>query len=144
MVNPRKLYLTNFGRSRVAGFTLLELLVVVAVIGILTVIVLPQLRPVPQRAREAVLRTNLHTIRDVLDQYFADKQRCADSLQTLVDDGYLRGIPIDPFTGSTDTWVVEYCEGEDAALGALQGLEDSFGGPGIWDIHSGAAEYSDW
>jgi general secretion pathway protein G len=137
------------------GFTLIELLIVVALIGILATIALPVLKDGPKKAKEAVLRTNLHAIRDVLDQYYADKQRCAASLETLVDEGYLRQIPEDPMTGSNTTWVTEPCEGEDADLTALQAQGDDFqgtlGGPGIWDVHSGAGgsglagtPYSEW
>jgi len=142
--------------GRGAGFTLIELLIVVALIGILATIALPVLKNAPMKAKESVLRSNLHTIRDVLDQYYADKQRCAASLETLVEEGYLRQIPEDPMTGSNSTWVLEYCEGEDADLTALQGSADEFGtslggSPGIWDVHSGSGNsglggtaYSEW
>ena len=137
------------------GFTLIELLIVVALIGILATIALPVLKDAPKKAKEAVLRTNLHAIRDVLDQYYADKQRCAPSLEALVDEGYLRRIPDDPMTGSNATWVTEPCQGEDADLSALQQSGDDFqgtlGGPGIWDVHSGSGNsglagipYSEW
>jgi general secretion pathway protein G len=133
------------------GFTLLELLVVVAIIGILSAIAIPRLVVGPKRAKEAVLKTNLHTLRSVLDQYYADKQRCAESLETLVDEGYLREIPVDPMTSYAD-WTTEPCEGEDADLSALANELDGFGsGPGIWDVHSshgGSAmdgtNFSDW
>ena len=142
-------------QRRQRGFTLIELLVVVALIGILATLAIPRLVQGPIRAKEAVLKSNLHTIRDVLDQYFADKQRCVDSLQTLVDEGYLRSIPEDPMTKSKDTWVTEPCEGEDAELGELQDEFSDFGsnfsGPGIWDVHSASQEtalngtrYNDW
>ena len=140
--------------QRQAGFTLIELLVVVALIGILTSIAAMSLRTAPIKAKEAVLKTNLHSLRDVLDQFYADKQRCADSLETLVDEGYLRHIPIDPMTGSSASWELEYCEGDDAGLGYLQeefGTGGGFGGPGIWDVHSGSGAtaldgsiYSEW
>lgn len=143
------------GRRGGGGFTLIELLIVVALIGILATIALPSFRNSPRRAKEAVLRTNLHTIRQVLDQYYADKQRCAESLDALVDEGYLRTIPADPMTGSSTTWVVEPCEGEDADLSALQAAGEEgtggLGGPGIWDVKSASGEssldgtpYSEW
>ena len=148
--------MTSRTGRRSGGFTLIELLVVVALIGILTGIAALALKDSPIRAKETVLRTNLHAIRDVLDQFYADKQRCADSLQTLVDEGYLRQIPIDPITKSAQSWETEPCEGDDAGLGYLQmefgdGGGGGFGGPGIWDVHSASTGtaldgsiYNDW
>jgi general secretion pathway protein G len=138
-------------RRRRAGFTLLELLVVVAIIGILSAVVIPRLATGPKRAKEAVLRTNLHTLREVLDQYYADKQRCAESLEILVEEGYLRQIPIDPMTEAPD-WTTEPCEGEDADLSALTGELEGFStGPGIYDVHSSSggtaldgSTFSEW
>ncbi len=138
-------------RTKHHGFTLIELLVVVAIIGILTAIAIPRLASAPKRAKEAVLRTNLHTLRDVLDQYYADKQRCAESLQILVDEGYLRMLPVDPMTKSAD-WTTDPCEGEDADLTALtSGLDGFSSGPGIWDVHSShggtsldGSSFADW
>ncbi len=120
-----------------AGFTLMELLIVVAIIGILAAIVVPQFRNAPEKAREAVLKTNLHTMREAFDQYFADKATYPESLETLVDEGYLRSIPVDPFTSSTGTWRVIYAtESEDPF--AAEDLEAS-GTPGIFDVKSGAS-----
>ncbi|MFQ5876543.1 MAG: type II secretion system protein [Acidobacteriota bacterium] len=128
--------------SRQDGFTLMELLIVIAIIGILVGIVLPKLTQTPQKAKEAVLKQNLFILRDVIDQYFADKGKYPDSLQTLVDEGYIRKLPVDPLTESDQTWVVEYSEATD---------EDPEGGGGVYDVHSGASgialdgsRYSDW
>jgi general secretion pathway protein G len=87
-----------------AGFTVIELLVVVSIIVILAGMAMAQYRSSVTRAQEAVLMKDLFTMRDALDQYYADKQRYAPTLDALVTEGYLRQIPKDPFTGSAETW----------------------------------------
>src|SRR5262245_6895977 len=94
------------------GFTLLELIIVITVIGILATIALPALRDLPLRANEAPLKTDLRTMRDVIDQYYGDQGTYPTSLEELVEKGLLRGIPVDPFTKSSETWVPTY-EDED-------------------------------
>ena len=135
---------------RQGGFTLLELIIVVAVIGILATIAMPRLLHAPERAREAVLKTNLRTLRESLDQYYADKGRYPATLEVLVEDGYLRSLPLDPITRSTDTWVPVYEELSPEEEFAESDDEEG-GGPGIMDVHSGAPgagsdgrEYSEW
>lgn len=125
-----------------AGFTLIELLVVVAIIGILAAVAVGQYQRNIVKAKEAVLRENLFTIRTQVNNYFSDKGRYPADLQELVDDHYLRDLPYDPITGSRDTWILDYAE---------LGEEDISTEPGIADVHSGAdgyalngSSYADW
>jgi general secretion pathway protein G len=129
-------------RRKERGFTLIELLIVVAIIGIIAGVAAVQFRQTPQKAKEAVLREDLFVLRDVIDQYFADKGSYPESLQALVDEGYIRKIPFDPFTESDQTWVEEEADFADEDLGESGG---------IIDVHSGSTEtaldgsrYSDW
>ena len=87
-----------------AGFTLLEMMVVLTIIVTIVSIAVPFYSSAIVRARESVLRSNLLTIRSVIDQYTYDKETPPQSLSDLVDEGYLREIPIDPITNSRDTW----------------------------------------
>jgi general secretion pathway protein G len=131
------------------GFTLLELIIVMAIIGILATIAMPALKDVPRRANEAVLKTNLHTMRDVIDQYYGDKGKYPASLEELAEKGYLRKVPTDPMTKRNDTWVFVYEEnGGDTARPETEELEAE---PGITDVHSGSplaaldgSAYSEW
>jgi general secretion pathway protein G len=129
------------GLSR-RGFTLIELMIVMAVIAILVSIAVPIYNRSITRAKESVLRNNLFTMRTVIDEYTYDKQKAPQSLQDLVSEGYLRAIPVDPMTGSADTWKVII---EDT-LNAVNQTE-----PGIFDVRSGSDKtslegtpYSDW
>ncbi len=124
------------------GFTLIELLIVIAIIGIIAGIAVAQLRTAPQKAREAVLKEDLYAMRDVIDQYFADKGKYPESLDALVEDGYLRKIPEDPITKSTETWQIVRSEETD---------EDPDAAGGVMDVKSGAdgtaldgSTYSEW
>ena len=136
-----------FNRKRgQRGFTLIELLIVVAIIGILASMAVVQLRQTPQRAKEAALKENLYVLRNLIDQYFTDKGKYPDSLQTLVEEGYIRKIPVDPITESDSTWVEEQSGG-----GAEEDLTDPTMQGGISDVHSGATgtaldgtSYSEW
>jgi general secretion pathway protein G len=130
------------------GFTLLELLVVMTIIGILAAIAVPALRDSPQRARESALREDLFTMRSVIDQYHGDKGAYPPDLQTLVTAGYLRKIPLDPMTKSAETWVIAL---EEATPDAQGNTTDAPANPGVIDVHSGSPDkaldgtlYKDW
>lgn len=129
-------------RRQDAGFTLVELMIVMAIIGILATIAIPSFVGAIRQAREAVLREDLHVMRTAIDSYTADKQKAPQSLQDLITDGYLKTIPVDPMTHSTDTWVTETSD----TLSSVDQTE-----PGIDNVHSGSEEtgsdgqpYSTW
>ncbi|MDQ2971115.1 MAG: prepilin-type N-terminal cleavage/methylation domain-containing protein [Acidobacteriota bacterium] len=147
--NDSRFPIPDSRRRHPKGFTLLELLVVMTIIGILAAIAVPALRDSPQRAREAVLKEDLFALRSVIDQYHGDKGSYPPDLQTLVTDGYVRKVPLDPMTKSADTWVVAY---EEAPAADAAGSDPaSTGAPGIIDVHSGSPAkaldgtlYKDW
>ncbi|MGB6974288.1 MAG: type II secretion system protein [Terracidiphilus sp.] len=125
-----------------AGFTLLELIVVMSIIGILATLAVPRFTAAVRSAREAVLREDLHVMRAAIDSYTMDKQKAPQSLDDLVQSGYLRSLPEDPMTHSRDTWVTDTSD----AMYSLDQTE-----PGIDDVHSGSQEtgsddqpYSSW
>lgn len=129
-------------RGRAAGFTLIELLVVVAIIGILSAVAVGQYQRNIIKAKEAVLKENLFTIRTQVNNYFSDKGRYPADLQELVDDHYLRDLPYDPIAGSRSSWVPVYAD---------LGEDDISMEPGIADVHSGSdkislngSAYADW
>jgi general secretion pathway protein G len=135
---------------RTAGFTLLELIVVIAIVGVLATIAMPALKDMPTRAKEAALKTDLRTMRDVIDQYYGDKGHYPKGLETLVEAGYLRTIPLDPFTKSKETWVLVFEEADPDAPPAETDLPEG-GEPGVIDVHSGSPgisldgiPYSEW
>ena len=125
---------------RDAGFTLLELMIVISIVIILAAITLPQYQKTIMHTREAVLRDDLFKMRSLLDQFAADKGRLPQSLDELVSEGYLRDVPLDPFTGQKDWAPVT---GDDP--------NSMSGETGIIDVHSSSAEtstegtpYSEW
>jgi len=131
------------------GFTLIELLIVVAIIGIIAGIAVVQLQNAPKKARESVLKEDLYALRDCIDQYFADKGKYPESLDTLVQENYLRKLPTDPMTNSSETWQVVHAEADESA-GTDPSATDS-GTGGIIDVKSGAdgtaldgTRYGDW
>ncbi|MBS1798920.1 MAG: prepilin-type N-terminal cleavage/methylation domain-containing protein [Acidobacteria bacterium] len=124
------------------GFTLIELMIVMVIIGLLAAIAVPMYVQSVRHAREAVLKEDLRTMRSAIDSYTVDKQKAPQSLDDLVQAGYLKAMPLDPFTHRTDTWVPS----QDDTLQSLDQTE-----PGITDVHSGAqgvagdgTSYSAW
>jgi general secretion pathway protein G len=129
-------------RTKSAGFTLIELTIVLAIIGILLVLAVPRFTGALRSAREAALKEDLQTMRTAIDTYTMDKQKGPQSLDDLVQDGYLRSIPEDPITRAKDTWVTDSTD-------SMYSLDQT--DPGITDVHSGSTEtgsdgqpYSSW
>lgn len=110
------------------GFTIIEMLTVIAIIGILASIAAPSFQRSVIRAKEASLRNSLFVLRDVIDQYYADHGEYPDTLETLTEKKYIRTVPSDPFTRSSDTWILIPPDGEELT--------------GIYDIHSGSNKIS--
>ena len=106
------------------GFTLIELLIVVTLIVVLAGIGLSTYSTSVARAKEAVLRENLFRMRDSIDQFYADKGTYPPDLTSLVTEGYMRQIPRDPFTESSDTWQIVMAEPDPANPNAMPGVED--------------------
>ena len=119
------------------GFTLLELIIVIAIIGILATIAMPALKDMPRRANESGLKTNLRTIRDLIDQYYGDQGHYPESLDVLVEKGYVRMVPYDPLTKSSTTWQLVFEEPDPLTEPAETDVPEG-GEPGIIDVHSGS------
>jgi general secretion pathway protein G len=120
-----------------AGFTLIELLVVLAIVATLSTLVMPKYFERTQLAKEAVLRDNLRTTRDVIQKFYADLGRYPDSMEELVEKKYLRTLPMDPITESDTSWIV---------VDVPEGYKGS-----LYDLKSGASgqardgkNYADW
>ena len=122
---------------RAGGFTLIELLVVFTIVALLLTLALPRYFGSIDKSKEAVLRENLMQMRDAISRYYADKGKYPESLDALAADKYMRKVPLDPITESTQTWII--VQPEDPQKG------------GVYDIRSGApgksregAEFSQW
>jgi general secretion pathway protein G len=125
------------GALRCPGFTLVELLVVIAIVGTLLTIAVPRYFASVERSKEAVLKENLAVMRDALQKYYGDKGKYPERLEELAAAKYLRRIPVDPMTSSSETWV------------AVPPKESEKGG--VYDVHSGApgkgldgTAYAEW
>jgi general secretion pathway protein G len=129
-------------RSR-RGFTLIEIMIVMTIVSILVSIAVPMYQKAILRAKESLLRNNLFTMRTVIDEYTYDKQKAPQTLQDLVSEGYLLKVPVDPITGSNNSWKTIM---EDATTSVNQTE------PGIFDVRSGSDKtspldgtaYADW
>jgi len=124
------------------GFTLVELMIVMTVITIIVAVAVPIYQRSIVRAKESVLKNNLFTLRTLIDEYTFDKQKAPQTLEDLVREGYLRQVPVDPMTGSNQTWRIIM---EDA-MASVNQTE-----PGIFDVRSGSDQislegtpYSEW
>lgn len=117
--------------NRRRGFTLIELIIVLTLIGILVGLALPEYRNSIKRTKETALKENLFIFRKLIDQYYTDKGKYPLMLQTLVEEGYLRNIPQDPITKSAATWV---------EIREQPSLEDYMptGQLGVVDVRSGS------
>ena len=134
--------LMQSGEKRQRGFTLVELMIVMAIITVIISVAVPMYQKAILRGKESVLRSNLFTMRNVIDEYTYDKQKAPPTLEDLVKDGYLRQIPLDPITGQANSWKLIM---EDASGSASQNE------PGLFDVRSGSDKtslegtpYSEW
>ena len=125
-----------------SGYTLVELMIVMAIISILVSIAVPLYQKALLRSKESILKNNLFTLRTVIDNYSYDKGKAPQSLQDLVTEGYLQKLPVDPMTGNNQTWRTVM---EDASQSVSQSE------PGIFDVKSGSDKmsldgtaYSEW
>jgi general secretion pathway protein G len=119
------------------GFTLIELMIVITIIGILVSIAQPNFQKAIIRAKETSLRKSLFVLRDVIDQYYTDHGNYPETLEILVEEHYIRAIPEDPFTRSKTSWIVIPPEGSEES--------------GVYDVHSGSdlvalngTPYNEW
>jgi len=140
--NDRSAMTRGASRQRRRGFTLVELMIVMAIIAVLMSIAIPIYNRSIMRAKESVLKNNLFTMRTVIDEYTYDKQKAPQTLNDLVSDGYMRQIPVDPITGTADSWRVIMEDGTNTVNQSQ---------PGIFDVRSSSDKtslegtpYSEW
>lgn len=131
-----------FKKLNRSGFTLIELMIVMTIVGILAAVSVPNYRWGLIKANEAVLKENLYTFRTTIDQFYADQGKYPDSLADLKEKGYLREIPKDPFTKSSDTWIT---------VAPASSAEGDVPQGSVYDVHSGSdligldkVPYNEW
>lgn len=117
------------------GFTIIELMIVVTIVGILATLAVPSYHAAVIKAKEGALRQDLFSLRDVIDQHRADKGKYPEAIDALVSAGYLRRVPTDPLTGSTTTWQEMVDEGEG-------GMVDVFSGSDL--VGTNGVPYNQW
>jgi general secretion pathway protein G len=129
-------------RGRTRGFTLVELMIVMTIVTVIMAMAVPMYQKAIVRAKESVLKNNLFTLRTLIDEYTFDKAKAPQTLDDLVREGYLRQVPVDPMTGSNQSWRIIM---EDA-MASVNQME-----PGIFDVRSGSDQtslegtsYSEW
>jgi general secretion pathway protein G len=129
-------------RNGLRGFTLIELIIVIAIMGILLAVAIPVYQTHLRHANEAVLKEDLYTLRNAIDQYTQDKAKAPQDLNDLVSAGYMRALPRDPFTNSNTSW-------QPVQEDVLESVDQT--APGISDVHSGSnatstegTAYSSW
>ena len=120
---------TSRRRLQQNGFTLIELMIVLAIIATLAAIAIPSYINAVKHAREAALREDLFVMRQAIDSYTVDKEKAPQSLDDLVQSGYLKQMPVDPMTGSADTWMPDTSD-------TLTDVDETAGG--ITNVHSGS------
>lgn len=127
---------------RQRGFTLVELMVVMAIIAVLMAVAVPSFISAIRSAKEAALREDLHTMRDAIEQYTEDKEAAPQSLDDLVQAGYLKSLPIDPMTHSNTTWVPAQSDSYSSVDQTQTGINDVHSGSDL--VGSNGEPYSQW
>ena len=129
-------------RGGTRGFTLVELMIVMTIVTVIMAMAVPMYQKAIVRAKESVLKNNLFTLRTLIDEYTFDKAKAPQTLDDLVREGYLRQVPVDPMTGTNQSWRIIM---EDA-MASVNQME-----PGIFDVRSGSDQnslegtpYSEW